>query len=42
MSRDITVVYSEEQNNQYMDFVGKMKSFLILKQVVRKTTIVFS
>ena len=41
-SRDVTVVYSEEQNNQRMDSVGKMKSFLILKHVVHKITTVFS
>lgn len=42
MFRDVTVVYCEKQNNQYMGSVGKMKSFLILKQVVCKITTVFS
>ena len=42
MSRDVTVTYFEEQNNQYTESVGKIKSFLILKQVVCKITTVFS
>lgn len=42
MSRDVTVIYFDEQNNQYMDSVDKMRSFLILKQVVCKITTVFS